>query len=77
MEANRRAGMGQEAYTIERLKPNHERQIQHRGINSKWPAIFDRIEWADGVVLARKYRGPTAAVFHRMTARSGFRGRLL
>ena len=35
------------------------------------PKIFDRMAWADGVVRARRYRGPTAAVFHRMTVRAG------
>ena len=34
------------------------------------PKIFDRMAWADGVVRARRYRGPTAAVFHRMTVRA-------
>ena len=35
------------------------------------PKIFDRLAWADGVVRARRYRGPTAAVFHRQTVRAG------
>ena len=36
-----------------------------------WPKVFERLAWADGVVKARLYRGATAAVFHRITTRSG------
>ena len=36
-----------------------------------WPTVFARMEWADGIVAARLYRGATAAVFHRMTTRAG------
>ena len=36
-----------------------------------WPKVFQRLAWADGVVKARLYRGATAAVFHRITTRSG------
>ena len=36
-----------------------------------WPKVFDRLAWADGVVKAQRYRGATAAVFHRITTRSG------
>ena len=35
------------------------------------PKIFDRLARADSVVRARRYRGSTAAVFHRMTVRAG------
>ena len=36
-----------------------------------WPKVFDRLAWADGVVKSQRYRGATAAVFHRITTRSG------
>ena len=36
-----------------------------------WPKAFDRLAWADGVVKAQRYRGATAAVFHRITTRAG------
>ena len=36
-----------------------------------WPKVFERLTWADGVVKARAYRGPRAAVFHRLTTRAG------
>ena len=36
-----------------------------------WPKVFERMAWADGVVKARLYRGAKAAVFHRITTRSG------
>ena len=38
-----------------------------------WPKVFERLAWADGVE-ARLYRGATAAVFHRITTRSGTPG---
>ena len=34
------------------------------------PKVFDRMAWADSVVQARRYRGSTAAVFHRQTVRA-------
>ena len=40
-------------------------------IPKEWPKVFARLEWADGVIAARGYRGATAAVFHRLTARAG------
>ena len=36
-----------------------------------WPKVFERLTWADNVVKARGYTGPTAAVFHRIIYRSG------
>ena len=36
-----------------------------------WPKVFQRMAWADGVVKSQRYRGATAAVFHRITTRSG------
>ena len=35
-----------------------------------WPKVFERLTWADNVVKARGYPGPTGAVFHRIVTRS-------
>ena len=43
-------------------------------IPQEWPTVFARLEWADGVIAARGYRGATAAVFHRLTTRAGTSG---
>ena len=57
--------------TWDRQLPNPDLVVQLDDPPPAKPRIFDRVAWADGIVLARRYRGPTAAVFHRMTVRAG------
>ena len=56
------------AYDGQLVHPDMAHQVAQERPELK-PKIFDRLAWADGVVRARRYRGATAAVFHRMTVR--------